>query len=148
VKPTTTGRAIELIARTLQGEPARDVVLQPSSYPRLQELGDVGAISPDEPIVPIKKVLVEAPPRPAMAKLVAEVRALADTPEWVAKLSDEQIALIVDEADQLRSGAPARPPDAAGPCTLANRSSYTRRNSSRCCATRRKSGVSRACLGL
>jgi hypothetical protein len=38
VKPTTTGPAIELIAKALQGEPARDMVLQPRSYPPLEKL--------------------------------------------------------------------------------------------------------------
>jgi ABC-type sugar transport system substrate-binding protein len=39
VKPTTAGPAVELFARTLQGQPvARDLVLQPRSYPALEDL--------------------------------------------------------------------------------------------------------------
>jgi hypothetical protein len=38
VKPTTTGPAIDLVARTLRGEPARDVVLHPLSYPALDKI--------------------------------------------------------------------------------------------------------------
>jgi len=82
----------------LESQPA---VVAKQTPKREFELGDVGAISPDEPIVPIKQVLVEAPPRPAMAKLVAEVRGLPNNPQWVAQLSDEQIASIVDKAEQL-----------------------------------------------
>jgi ABC-type sugar transport system substrate-binding protein len=43
VKPTTTGPAIELVARSLRGEPARDVMLRPVSYPPIEDLKPIAS---------------------------------------------------------------------------------------------------------
>lgn len=46
VKPTTTGPAVDLVAQTLQGRPAPlELVLQPRSYPSLEELARTGRAS-------------------------------------------------------------------------------------------------------
>jgi ABC-type sugar transport system substrate-binding protein len=43
VKPTTTGPAIELVARSLRGEPAGNVVLRPVSYPPIEDIRPIAS---------------------------------------------------------------------------------------------------------